>query len=164
MDIKAQRICNILKDNLIEYNTFEHEAVYTIEDVKNAHLSIPGIPTKNLFLRDKKKTKYFLLVCPEDKKVNLKLLSQTIETKNICFASEEDLEKILDLEMGDVGPFGIVNDKEHKVIILIDRDLVNKKDINLSANSLTTTITIDYSELVNFVQIIGNILKVVDCN
>ncbi len=164
MNIKATQLCEILQKYLIKFNIYEHEAVYTVEDVKNACLNIPGIPTKNLFLRDKKKNFYFVLVCQEDKRVDLKKLSNELELKNICFASENELQEFLGLELGDVGPFGIVNDINHRVEVLIDSELIDKKDINLSANSLTSTIAIDYSELIKFIEKNGNKFKVVDCN
>ena len=164
MENNGKRICDYLKENSIRFNFYEHQPVYTVEDVKNAKLDIPGIPTKNLFLRDKKKTKYFVLISEEDKKINLKKVGQYIDTKNLTFASEQELNDIIGLQMGDVGPFGIINDNEKKVSILLDSQLIDKSDINLSANSLTTTITIDYGELVKFIESVGNNYTIIDNN
>ena len=162
MEINAKKICDYLKHKSISFAVYEHQPVYTVQDVKNAKLDIPGVATKNLFLRDKKKTKYFILISNEDKKINLKEVGKCIATKNLTFASAEELNDIIGLQMGNVGPFGIVNDIEKKVSILLDSELVDKPNINLSANSLTTTITIDYSELLKFINCVGSNYSIVE--
>lgn len=161
MENDAKKICDYLKRNFIKFSLFEHQPVYTVEDVKNAKLDIPGVPTKNLFLRDKKKTKYFILISQEDKRIDFKKIGQFIDTKNLTFASEKELNSILKLQMGDVSPFGIINDKEKIVSILLDSELVDKSNINLSANSLTLTIIIDYEELVKFIECVGNNYRII---
>lgn len=164
MDNNAIDLCAFLSDNNISFKVYEHQPVYTVEDVKNANLNIPGIPTKNLFLRNKKKNFYCVYVCQEDKKMDFKALSQILGVKGICFASEEELSDMLNLELGDVGPFGVFYDKQNMVKILIDSELKDKKDINLSANSLSTTLTIDYFDLVKFIEISGNEYEVISMN
>lgn len=162
MNDNAKKICKILMDYNIPINIYEHQPVYTVEDVKNAELNIPGIPTKNLFLRSKDKRKYFLYISQEDKRVEFKELAKFLGVKGITFASKEDLHRILNLELGDVGPFGIIHDKERIVQVLIDSGLKNSKKINLSANSLSTTLTIDYEYLIQFIEKNGSKYEIVD--
>lgn len=150
---KEKYLFDFLKRNEIKFNIYEHEPVYTVEDVKNAKLNIPGVPTKNLFLKSKDKKKYYLFIMQEDKKADL---------KEITFASKDELKQILNLEFGDVGPFGIIYDKENIVQILIDSELKDKKDINFSANSLSTTVTIDYDDLIKFIEKNGNKYEIVN--
>ena len=64
--------------------------------------------------------------------------------------------------MGDVGPFGIINDSNHVVEILIGKELVDAENINLSANSLTTTVAIDYNELIRFIKLFDNDVIIID--
>lgn len=161
MNDNAKKICNFLNNNNISFMVYEHQPVYTVEDVKNAKLNIPGIPTKNLFLKNKKKTFYCLYICHEDKRIDLKTLSNILGVKGIGFASEEDLSNILNLELGDVGPLGVINDDNNIVKVLIDYELKDKDDINVSANSLSTTLTINYAELEKFMKISGNEFDIV---
>lgn len=108
-----------------------------------------------MFLKSKDRKNYYLYIMQEDKR---------IELKDFIFASKEELKQILNLEFGDVGPCGIIYDKKKIVKILIDNELINSKDINFSANSLSTTITIDYEYLISFIQKNGNKYEIVDVN
>lgn len=95
----------------IKYEIQEHEAVYTVEDLKDVFLKMEGIGCKNLFLKDAKK-KLFLYTLPEDKRADLKLLPEKINSKRLSFANENDLQTNLNLIPGSVTPLGIINDKE----------------------------------------------------
>ena len=83
-----------------------------------------GTLCKNLFLRDAKGKRHFLVTCDEKKTVDLKALGRTLGAGNLSFASEERLEKYLGLKQGSVSPFGLMNDTDHAVEFFIDKDLI----------------------------------------
>ena len=138
----------------IKYEIQEHEAVYTVEDLKDVFLKMEGIGCKNLFLKDDKK-KLFLYTLPEDKRADLKLLPEKINSKRLSFANENDLQTNLNLIPGSVTPLGIINDKEQNVTVVLDKELKNNK-ILIHPNRNTATIGIEYADLIKFIKNCGN--------
>ena len=113
-----------------------------------------GIGCKNLFLKDAKK-KLFLYTLPEDKRADLKLLPEKINSKRLSFANENDLQTNLNLIPGSVTPLGIINDKEQNVTVVLDKELKNNK-ILIHPNRNTATIGIEYADLIKFIKNCGN--------
>ena len=95
---------NLLSELNIEFEEYEHDAVYTVEEAAALKVDMKGVHTKNLFLRDNKGRKHFLVVAPADKTLALKELSKTIGTKRLGFASPERLQEHLGIEPGAVSP------------------------------------------------------------
>ncbi|MCR5747571.1 MAG: prolyl-tRNA synthetase associated domain-containing protein, partial [Lachnospiraceae bacterium] len=79
---------------------------------------------KNLFLCNRQKTAYYLLMMPGDKKFKTKELSSQINSARLSFAGSEDMLKYLDIEPGAVSIMGLINDTDHKVQLLIDEDVL----------------------------------------
>ena len=142
-------IYEVLKKLNIKYSEIEHKAVYTIEEAKELENMIEGTGCKSLFLKDK--DNFYIYILKDDKRAELKQLEKTINSKCLHFASEDELYNILGLKKGSVTPFGIINDEEHRVIILIDEDLKNKK-LLFHPNINTKTISIEYNDLIEFIK------------
>lgn len=143
-------IFKILDELKIKYNVLKHLAVYTVEEAKQLEDMIEGLGCKNLFLTDKKEN-YFLLVLEENKKANLKELAKLLNVSKLTFASEEALQEILGLEPGSVTPLSIINDKENKVLLIIDNDIVDKK-ILVHPNTNTKTMSIEFKDIEKLIE------------
>lgn len=156
IDEKEQRLYDILESLKIEYVRYEHKAVYTVEEADKLKINIKGKLCKNLFLKNSKGDTHYLFVLEETKRADLKLLSKQIGSSRLSFASEERLAKYLDLKKGAVTPFGIINDKESSVIILIDKDLVGDHLVNFHPNVNTATIGVLYEDFEKFIKWHGN--------
>lgn len=143
-------ILEVLKKLEITYELLNHQAVYTVEEAKQIENMIDGIGCKNLFITDKKGS-YYLLVLEENKKANLKELAKTLNVSKLTFASSEELKEILGLEPGSVTPLSIINDKENRVLLIIDEYLTNKK-ILVHPNTNTKTISINFNDLVKIIN------------
>lgn len=139
-----------LKELNIPYEKVEHPAVYTVEEAKEKVPPIDGVGCKNLFLKTQKK-EYFLYMLKEDKQVNLKSLSETLGVTRFHFASPESLEEILGIIPGSVTPLAIVNDKENKVTVVLDKELQGKK-VLVHPNKNTATLSLQYEDLVKFIK------------
>ena len=139
----------ILKELNIEYEEVSHEKVMTVEEAMNLENMIDGIGSKNLFLTDKKN--YYLVILEENKRANIKELANILECKKLSFASSERLKEVLDLEEGSVTPFGIINDKDNKVVLVIDKDLIGKK-LLFHPNTNTKTMSVTYDDLIKFIE------------
>ena len=123
MENQKQKVYDALDKLNIKYEVVEHEPVYTMEDMDRLGLPEKGTLCKNLFLRDSKGKRHFLVTCEESKKVDLKALGRQLGGGNLSFASEERLEKYLGLKQGSVSPFGLMNDTDHQVEFFLDKDL-----------------------------------------
>lgn len=134
----------------IKYELLEHEAVYTVDEAKELDNMLDGIGCKNLFLTNKK-GKYFLVMIHEDKRANIKEIESLVDCKHLSFGKEEDLKEVLGLEAGSCTPLGIVNDKENKVVLVFDKDLVDKK-VLCHPNKNTATLSLEFSDLIKFIE------------
>ena len=106
----------------------------------------------NLFLRNRKGDVHYLVMLDDTKKVDLKAWSKQIGSTNLSLASEERLLKYLRLKPGSVTPFGIINDMERVVTVLVDRDLISADIVNFHPNVNTATIGVSYKDLERFIK------------
>jgi Ala-tRNA(Pro) deacylase len=127
-----------LLDSLgIEYKRTDHERADTM-DACNAIDEILGVVIcKNLFLCNRQKTAFYLLMMPGGKKFKTKELSAQINSARLSFAEPEDMLKYLDIEPGSVSIMGLMNDKDHAVQLLIDEDVL--KDEYLGCHPCVNT-------------------------
>ena len=111
-------------DNLgIEYQRTDHEPADTMEACNKIDKILDVTICKNLFLCNKQKTNFYLLMMPGDKKFKTKELSKQINSARLSFATPDDMLKYLDIEPGSVSIMGLMNDKEHAVKLLVDADV-----------------------------------------
>ncbi|MBQ4132362.1 MAG: prolyl-tRNA synthetase associated domain-containing protein [Desulfovibrionaceae bacterium] len=152
----VQAVYSLLDEMQISYELTEHPPVYTIEEMISVDIKHPDNVVKNLFLRDDKKRNYFLVVMDKDKQVNLKELKDKLESRPLRFASEDDLYKYLKLTKGAVTPFGVINDENHQVAVVIDNVLKSYEFIGIHPNTNTATVWIAVDDLVRLVEKQGN--------
>ena len=143
-------IYNILKELNIEYNEISHKAITTIEEAKLIEHNLEGIGTKTLFLKDKKKN-FYLLVLEENKKANLKELESFLQTKNLKFANPDNIKEILEIEPGAITPLAIINDHNNKTKVILDKDLNNSK-ILVHPDTNTKTMSLNYIDLIKLIE------------
>ena len=142
-----EEIYKTLDELNIKYRIVNHKAVFTMEEVIKENIEPYENILKNIFIRDDKKRNYYLVLVCHNKKVNLKELSNKINSRRLSFANEEDLYKYLGLTKGSVSPLGILNDKEHKVTIIIDKDIENIDEVGVHPNINTSTVFMNPKDL-----------------
>ncbi|MBO4326259.1 MAG: prolyl-tRNA synthetase associated domain-containing protein [Clostridia bacterium] len=114
-----------LLDSLgIEYKRTDHERTDTMEACNEVDKVLGVVICKNLFLCNRQKTAFYLLMMPGDKKFKTKELSAQIGSARLSFAGPEDMLKYLDIEPGSVSIMGLMNDKDNEVALLIDEDVL----------------------------------------
>lgn len=109
----------------IEYERIDHEAAYTMEVCEEIDKVLGGRTCKNLFLCNRKKTAFYLLLMPGDKPFKTKDLSAQIGSARLSFAGEEDMLELLNLTPGSVTVLGLLYDKENKVKLLVDEEVLH---------------------------------------
>lgn len=139
----------------VEFEKIEHEAVYTIEGMQKAGLTEKGGVCKNLFLRDAKGKNHYLIVVPEEVKVDLRALAGKIGSTKLSFGSAERLMKYLGVEQGCVSPLGVLNNEDNTVVVVFDKSLAGKT-VGVHPNDNTATIWLKFDDLRKIVEGAGN--------
>ena len=121
---KEIKVYDILDSLHIPYIGADHEAVMTMEACEEIDKALGMEICKNLFLCNRKKTSYYLLLMPGNKALKTKELSQQIPTTRLSFASGEDMETYLNVTPGSATVMGLIFDPENKVQLLVDEDLL----------------------------------------
>lgn len=124
----------------IEFQVHEHPPVQTCEEL--AQYGVPGLPCKNLFLRDQKKTRYLLVVLPAAQKTDLKKLAEQVGDKKLSFVNPETLMQKLGVEPGAVSPFGLLNNVEGDVELWIDREVMEAPWVHFHPNRNTAAVVL----------------------
>lgn len=147
----------------IRYELDEHEAVFTIEAVKAAGLDKKGMVPVNLFLRNANGKRHYLVIHDGDKHTDLKRLEGEIGATHLSFGSAERLMKHLGLTKGSVSPFGLINNTNHDVEVVIDASIKGHERLGFHPNINTATVWIGYDDLMKFIESCGNPVKFVEC-
>ena len=138
------------------FERYEHRAVMTVAESESLALDLPGAKTKNLFLRDKKGSKYFLVTIPAALSVNLKQLGALLGVVGLSFASPERLLTYLGVTPGSVTMLGLVNDTDHNVQFVIDQALWDASAVQAHPLINTATMVVPHADLIRFLAATGH--------
>jgi len=147
-----EKVYNYFKEIGIEFENYDHPPLYTCADNDKYDLKFDGILCKNLFLRNKNKSKYYLISMPIDKKANLSDLMSKLDEKKLCFASEDDLFLKLNIKSGAVSILNINNTDKTDVIFIVDETLLHIEKVGFHPNNNTSTIFFNGKYLENLLQ------------
>ena len=139
----------------IAHATVTHPPLFTVEQSQALRGTIPGGHTKNLFLKDKKDAVY-LVVAPENARVDLKTLHHKLGAARFSFGSADLMRELLGVEPGAVTAFGVINDTGARVIVVIDAGLMANAIINCHPLTNTMTTSIARDDLVKFLRATGH--------
>lgn len=155
-DQKENKLYELFEQLGISYTRYEHPPVYTVEEANQYWQDIEGAHAKNLFLRNNKGSMHYLVVLEESKTADLKDLSGKLVSGKLSFASERRLQEHLGLETGAVSPFGLINDQNRAVVVVLDKDLKKYEKVNFHPNVNTATITVAFKDFEKFLKHCGN--------
>ncbi|WP_105619702.1 prolyl-tRNA synthetase associated domain-containing protein [Vallitalea okinawensis] len=153
---KEKQVYALLDKLDIAYELFEHEPAHNMEEIDDVQKKIGGVYCKNLFLRNSKGDQHYLTLVEGSKRVDLRRLARIIESTRLSFASPERLMKYLGLVPGEVGPFGLINDSQKVVKLIIDQSIVDAERISFHPNNNAKTVVISYKNLLKFINWVGN--------
>lgn len=149
-------VYEILNKLNIKYKITEHEAFYSSEDADKENYHLDGLNLKNLLIKDKRREDFYLIIMDEDRRFDSKDFKElTSWTNKTRFANDEELYELLKLKPGSVSPFGIINDKEAKVIIVIDNFVTSANDeeiVNFHPNINTKTLSLTKKDFYKFLN------------
>lgn len=153
---KEAKVYKVLEEMGVSYTRHEHPPVYTVEEAEKYWTDIRGAHCKNLFLRNKKGNRHYLLILEASKSADLKTLTKLLGEDRLSFAYEERLKRYLDLEAGAVSPFGLINDHDKHVQVLMDEDLKKAEELNFHPNVNTVTVGLSFTDFIKFLSWCGN--------
>lgn len=144
---KEIRTYDLLDKLEISYQRLDHEAVMTIDACVDVDKALGVEICKNLFLCNAKKTQFYLLMMPGEKKFVTKEFSHQLETTRVSFAKEEYLLEFLDITPGSVSVMGLMNDHENHVQLVIDKDVIRHDQIACHPCINTSSIVLSTKDL-----------------
>ena len=154
-----QKVYEVLEKLGITFDRHEHPPVFTVEEAEQYWGDITGAHCKNLFLRNKKGKRHYLVILGHLKKADLKVLERQLGEDRLSFASAERLMRYLGLEECAVSPFGLINDSQKEVQVIIDKALKEAERINFHPNVNTATVGISFVDFEKFLASCGNSIR-----
>lgn len=133
----------------ITYERVDHEPAMTMEVCQAIDEVLQATICKNLFLCNRQETAFYLLMMPDDKPFRTKDLSAQIGSARLSFAKPEYMEQFLDITPGSVSVMGLMNDKEKRVQLLIDEDVLNSEYVGCHPCINTSSIRLLTKDLVD---------------
>ncbi len=150
-------VYHYLDSRNIWHEITEHEAVYSMGELSSVTLPYPEADAKNLFVRDDKKQKYYLITVKGDKRVDLKAFRQRNHTRPLSFAAPEELRMMLGLVPGSVSPFGLLHDEQGRVEFFLDRAFLEAPGlIGIHPNDNTATVWLKTADFIGLLEEAGH--------
>ena len=145
---KEIRVYDLLDELGIEYCRIDHTPAGKMEACGEIDKKLGVIICKNLFLCNRQKTRFYLLMMPADKPYRTRIFSKLAESSRLSFGTPEDMERLLDLTPGSVSILGLMNDKENKVSLYIDKDVLKGEFIGCHPCINTSSLRMKTSEII----------------
>jgi Ala-tRNA(Pro) deacylase len=146
----------VLQNLEINYQKIDHPPVFTTSEADKYPLEEGVCHSKNLFLRNKKKTNYYLVVMEAEKQFDIKKFASQIGETRLSFASADDLMKYLQVTPGSVSPFTLINNIQKNVNVVIDQDLMSYQKVGFHPNINTATVIISSDDFKKYLSYTKN--------
>lgn len=140
----------------VPFTSHHHPPVATVEEASAHWAGIDATHCKNLFLRNQKGDRHYLVVLVASKKADLRAVAAQIGDGKLSFASPERMMSHLGLTPGSVSPFGLINDRDHAVRVVLDRDFQSAARLAFHPNINTATFTVSRADFMKFLEACGN--------
>lgn len=144
----------------ISHSTTHHPPAFTVEQGNEVWGDIPGIHCKNLFLKDAK-ARLWLVVAPADRRVDLKRLPEKIGSARLSFGAPPLLLETLGITPGSVTPFSLINDRDHRVTVVLDSWMMAQPLLNYHPLTNEATTTISNEDFRKFLKSCGHEVMIV---
>ena len=150
-----QKVADRLNELGIIFQIVEHEPDLTTEQADRFIEGIEGVRTKTMFLTNKKKRNFYLVIMYDAKRLDMDVFKEIVEEKQIKMASAETLNEKMMLPPGVVSPFGLLNNKDKDIYVYFDQEVVSEERMSFHPNRNEKTIFINTQDLFTFLKEIG---------
>lgn len=134
----------------IEYEVVNHPPAFTTQEADAYIEGKEGVRSKTMFMSDKKKRNFYLLILDDSKRLDIKKIGELINEKSLRLGNEENLKSKMNLQFGAVSPFGLLNNKEKDIKVYVDKEILNEKIITFHPNENDVTIFIKINDMFKF--------------
>ena len=155
-------IFEFLQEHGIEFQRFDHPAVFTCEEADRLVPAMPGVKSKNLFLRDRRGRRHFLVIVPAEKSVDLKSLSRALGASGLSLASADRLKKHLKVEPGSISFLSIYNNIKDKVEVVFDDEIWTSDYLQSHPLVNTSTLLLSHEAVVRLLGLTGHEYRVLE--
>lgn len=145
-----------------DYVLVEHPAVHTIDEALLHVPPMPGLMVKNLFVRDEKGRRHFLVIVPFDKRVDLAALGRLLPASKLGMASPERLLQHLGITPGSVSVFALLRDSAQAVELVLDQAVWDADAVQAHPLRNTATVVLSHASLIHFLAHTGHAARVLD--
>ncbi len=150
------RLYEVFKALEIGFDYYEHPPVPTVEEAAKYWKDLDATHCKNLFFRNHKGNRHYLVIMEHTRELNIRDLEQRLRQGKLSFASPQRLMKYLGLTPGSVSPMGLINDHEQHVHLFLDHNLESSERISFHPCINTASIVIAYADFMKFLAHCGN--------
>ena len=150
-----QKVADTLNELGITFHIVEHEPALTTEQADRFIEGIEGVRTKTMFLTNKKKRNFYLLIMDDAKRLDMDVFKDIVEEKQIKMASAETLNDKMMVPPGVVSPFGLLNNEDKDINVYFDQEIVTEERMSFHPNTNEKTIFINTQDLFIFLKAIG---------
>ena len=160
VDDPAVPVLDLLHSLDIACERFDHPPVFTVEQAVEQWKHIDATHCKNLFLRNKKGNRHYLVVAEHTAPVDLRRVADVVGDDRLSFGSPERLARVLGLTPGSVSPFGLINDRHHAIsMVVIDAALKRADRLGFHPNTNEATITLAPADFERFLAWSGHVVR-----
>lgn len=150
------QVYQVLQQLSISYEYYEHQAAHTAEDARLCFRGNEATFCKNLFFRNHKGNRHYLVVLEATRELHIHDLEKRLKQGKLSFASPERMQRYLGLTPGSVSPFGLINDTDNHVYAFFDESLRNAKKLSFHPNLNTASLVLESTDFIRYMDYIGN--------
>ena len=157
-----QQVANTLQELGITFDVVEHPPVFTTEQADSYIEGMEGVRTKSMFLTNRKKTQYYLLIMGDKKRLDMDDFKVQVGANRIRMASLDSLAEKMNLPAGTVSPFGLLNNEEKDIQVYFDKEIINEERMSFHPNTNEKTIFVSTTDLFKFLHDLGYSYQVLE--
>ncbi len=159
---RHQKVYAALENMGISYEIVEHPPALTTEEADSYIVGKEGVRTKTLFLCNRKRTAFFLVIMDDRKQLDMKKLGGILKEKSISFCSPDRLMEKMSLPAGVVSLFGLLNNEEGDIKVYLDREMLSERIMTFHPNDNSKTAFISTEDMYKFLEKLGNEYHIVE--
>jgi Ala-tRNA(Pro) deacylase len=161
MSPEETAVCEYLESLGVPFARHEHPPVFTVEQALEHWARIDAVHCKNLFLRNKKGDRHYLVIAAHTTAIDIGAIAGLVGESRLSFASAERLAAHLGLTPGAVSPFGLINDQSRGVHVLLDGTLRSAARVGFHPNVNTATVVLTFADFERFLSARGNPVTII---
>lgn len=155
-----QELLSLLDKHDVTYQAFTHPAVSISKEADQYLKDETFVKCKNLFIKTRDKKSYFLVMLPENKKIDWKKAQKELFTSSLTMADEDELMEKLKVKIGLVSPFSLLNDETNTIPLVIDQEAMEENNfVGVHPNDNTKTISLQWIDLARILSSYGHLVE-----